>query len=141
MTHSKLQKIAAVMLLVFFSFGGAVKAQNLQVKGRVVDAQTGDPMPFVNVALMRPADTVFMRGATTDFNGRFAIEEVTAGDYLMQASFVGYLTVLKDLKVLDDIKDLRIELQQGTTLEEVQVVAQKPLYVMDGEKNMYNTKE
>ena len=141
MTHSKLQKIAAVMLLVFFSFGGAVKAQNLQVKGMVVDAQTGEPMPFVNVALMRPADTVFMRGATTDFNGRFAIEEVTAGDYLMQASFVGYLTVLKDLNVLDDIKDLKIELQQGTTLEEVQVVAQKPLYVMDGEKNMYNTKE
>ena len=141
MTHSKLQKIAAVMLLVFFSFGGAVKAQNLQVKGRVVDAQTGEPMPFVNVALMRPTDTVFMRGATTDFNGRFTIEEVTVGDYLMQASFVGYVSYLENLEVLENLDNLEIKLQRGTTLEEVKVVAQKPLYAMDGEKNMYNTKE
>ena len=141
MTYNKLQKIAVVVLLAIFTFGGAVKAQNLTVKGRVVDNKTGVAMPFVNVALMRPADTVFMRGATTDLDGRFNIEDVDTGSYLMQASFVGYQTVLTDLKVLKDIKDLRIELQPGTTLEEVKVVAAKPLYAMDGEKNMYNTKE
>ncbi len=141
MTHSKLQKIAAVMLLVFFSFGGAVKAQNLQVKGRVVDAQTGEPMPFVNVALMRPTDTVFMRGETTGFDGCFTIEDIAAGNYLLQASFVGFKTYLVPINIIGTMDDLEIKLEGGTTLQEVKVTAERPLYAMDGEKNMYNTKE
>ena len=141
MKTSRLSKILAVALLAAFTFGGTIQAQNLHVKGRVVDASTGEVMPFVNVALMRPADTVFMRGATTDFDGRFDIENVDTGNYLLQASFVGYVTILRNLNVLNDFNDLLLELQRGTTLEEVKVVAAKPLYAMDGEKNMYNTKE
>ena len=141
MKISKLSKILAVVMLTVFTIGGTVNAQNLQVKGSVVDSQTGEAMPFVNVALMRPADTVFMRGATTDFNGNFAIEDVTPGSYLLQASFVGYVSYLDNLEVLGNLDNLEIKLMRGTTLEEVKVVAQRPLYVMDGEKNMYNTKE
>ncbi len=116
-------------------------AQKLSVSGRVADAQSGEDMPFVNVALMRPHDTIFMRGATTDARGRFEIEDVAPGSYLLQASFVGYQTVLEKLDILDNLEKLEIKLRPGTTLQEVEVVAEKPLYAMDGEKNMYNTKE
>ena len=116
-------------------------AQKLSVSGRVSDAQSGEDMPFVNVALMRTHDTIFMRGATTDARGRFEIEDVAPGSYLLQASFVGYQTVLEKLDILDNLEKLEIKLRPGTTLQEVEVVAEKPLYAMDGEKNMYNTKE
>ena len=140
MKYSSLKCMIAVLLMGVFSLMGSAKAQNLTVGGRVTDTK-GEAMPFVNVALMRPADTVFMRGASTDFDGRFTITGVDSGSYLLQASFVGYTTVYKDLNVLEDMKDLNIQLQQGTTLKEVTVTAEKPLYLMDGEKNMYNTKE
>ena len=141
MKTNMLSKKIGLLVLTLLAFSGAANAQNVTIKGRVTDRETGEGMPFVNVALMRTADTVFMRGSTTDMEGRFVIDGADTGRYLLQASFVGYETVLRDLKVFNDLKDLRVELQRGTTLEEVQVVAAKPLYAMDGEKNMYNTKE
>ena len=136
-----MNKIITAITFAFFLIGGVVNGQNVTVQGRVVDIRTGEPMPFVNVALMRPADTVFIRGTTTGFDGSFRIEEVVAGSYLLQASFVGYESFMERLDVLDNLDNLEIKLKGGTTLQEVKVTAAKPLYVMDGEKNMYNTKE
>ena len=118
-----------------------VEAQNVKIKGTVKDAKTGEVLPLVNVGLMRITDTVFVRGAASDFDGVFEIKDIKPGDYLLQASCVGYESYLKDLKVVSDLKDLIITLKGGTLLETVEITAEKPLYVMDGEKNMYNTKE
>ncbi|MBP5677260.1 MAG: outer membrane beta-barrel protein [Bacteroidales bacterium] len=142
MKNTKMQKMAFAMVALLMALEGVAMGQKVHVSGRVTDNSTGEPMPFVNVAVMRPVDTVFLRGATTDFDGRFNIVDVDAGSYLLQASFVGYKSHLENLEVINNIDNMEIALKnQGTTLEEVQVVAEKPLYMMDGEKNMYNTKE
>lgn len=138
---SKINKIMVAAVIAVFTLTGAVQAQQLTVKGTVRDAKTGEALPLVNVGLMRSTDTVFVRGNSSDFDGRFEIKDVKPGQYLMQASCVGYETVVKDIHVVKDIKDIVIELKGGTLLEAVEITAEKPLYVMDGEKNMYNTKE
>ena len=138
---SKINKIMVAAVIAVFTLTGAVQAQQLTVKGTVRDAKTGEALPLVNVGLMRSTDTVFVRGNSSDFDGRFEIKDVKPGQYLMQASCVGYETVVKDIHVVKDLKDIVIELKGGTLLEAVEITAEKPLYVMDGEKNMYNTKE
>ena len=141
MMFNKLKKLTAIMLLTILSIGGALAQNPNYVVGRVTDAESGEAMPFVNVALMRPADTVFMRGATTNEQGFFGITDVDTGSYLMQVSFVGYQTYTESLSVHEQMVQREIKLQRGTTLQEVKVTAERPLYAMDGEKNMYNTKE
>jgi outer membrane receptor protein involved in Fe transport len=118
-----------------------VEAQNVTVKGSVRDAKTGEAMPFVNVGLMRPTDTVFMLGDASDLDGVFEIQGVKPGSYLLQASCVGYETHLMKLDITESVENLQISLKGGTLLQTVEVSAEKPLYVMDGEKNMYNTSE
>ncbi|MBO4586343.1 MAG: TonB-dependent receptor [Bacteroidales bacterium] len=130
-----------LVLLAMVATMASVEAQTVKVKGTVRDAKTGEVLPLVNVGLMRSSDTVFMRGAASDFDGVFEIKDVKPGQYLLQASCVGYESYLKDLNVVKDLKDLNIELKGGTLLETVEITAEKPLYVMDGEKNMYNTSE
>ena len=120
---------------------GFAQAQNVSVKGTVRDAKTGEVLPLVNVGLMRVADTVFVRGAATEFDGTFHIKDVKPGKYLLQVSYVGYEKYIETIEVLGNLDKLEIALKGGTTLGEVKIVAEKPLYVMDGEKNMYNTKE
>ena len=119
----------------------SVMAQNVSVKGTVRDAKTGEGLPLVNVGLMRVTDTVFVRGAASDFDGTFHIKDVKPGKYLLQASFVGYEKHMEIVEVKGNVDKLEISLRAGTVLGEVKIVAEKPLYVMDGEKNMYNTKE
>ena len=131
-----------LLLLAFVAMTASAEAQNLTVKGKVQDAKSGEPLPLVNVGLMRTTDTVFMRGAATDFDGTFEIKDVKPGSYLLQASYVGYERYTQLVEVKKNVSNLAVALKPGaTTLETVQVVAEKPLYVMDGEKNMYNTKE
>ena len=55
-----------------------------RVVGVVVEAETGEPLPGVNVRL--PGTTL---GAATDIDGRFVIESVPAGEYEVEAVYVG----------------------------------------------------
>lgn len=141
MKTSKINKIAVCALMVLLAVQSTLSAQSRVVSGTVKDAESGEAMPFVNVALMRQSDTVFMRGATTDMDGNFVITSVDSGSYLMQATFVGYMSYINKIDVIESIEKIDIKLRRGATLEAVEIVAEKPLYLMDGEKNMYNAKE
>ncbi len=136
----KLLMLSLLLMMPFFA-----SAQGRHLTGKVVDSQTGSAMPYVNVALMRPADTVFLRGATTDFDGLFDIRDVDTGSFLLQASCVGYTNLFQIVNVAPDAASLielgTLSMSPGTMLQSVKVTAAKPLYAMDGEKNNYNTAE
>ncbi|MBQ7711786.1 MAG: TonB-dependent receptor [Bacteroidales bacterium] len=116
-------------------------SKKVSISGTVRDAKTKEALPFVNVGLMRETDTVFMRGGASDFEGRFSIGDIKPGKYLLQASCVGYENYTETIEINKSLDKLEINLTGGTMLQEVQVTAKRPLYLMDGEKNMYNTKE
>ncbi len=58
------------------------------VRGTIVDAKTGEALPFVNVVLKRNGKKEAV--ATTDFDGIFVINKIPAGEYELEVSFVGY---------------------------------------------------
>lgn len=61
--------------------------------GTITDAKTGEPMPFVNVIAVQNGQQ--MGGATTAMDGTFQIKPLNPGTYDLQASNIGYKTVLK----------------------------------------------
>ena len=69
-----------------------VIAQGILV-GTITDAKTGEPSPFVNVIVTQNGQQ--MGGAATDIDGNFQIKNLNPGTYDMQASFMGYKSVLK----------------------------------------------
>jgi len=70
---------------IFFLFlSGYSIAQETTVKGKITDANSGDPIPFVNIIYQ--GTTI---GTTTDFNGNYTIHTSTPGDTLV-ASYIGY---------------------------------------------------
>ncbi|MEM8556835.1 MAG: carboxypeptidase-like regulatory domain-containing protein [Bacteroidota bacterium] len=62
--------------------------------GNVVDAETGEPLPYATV-LLADAST----GTATDADGRFAMAQLTAGPYRVMASYVGYEAHLDSVMV------------------------------------------
>jgi hypothetical protein len=69
-----------------------LQAQETIVQGKVTDASSGDPLPFVNVIFKGT-----LIGATTDFDGNYAIKSANATDSLT-ASYVGYKPRTKAVK-------------------------------------------
>ena len=57
--------------------------------GRVTDAATSAPVEFATAALILP-DSTFVDGTTTDSTGRFAFNGLSAREYIMKISFIGY---------------------------------------------------
>lgn len=62
-------------------------AQEASVKGTVTDSETGEPIPTANVFIQEIA-----RGAASDIDGTFSIDNLSPGQYTLRVSYVGYLT-------------------------------------------------
>lgn len=77
-----------LMLLTGFTFSSAAYGQ--EVHGVVTDAETGEPLPIVNVLVVGSAEeTGSLIGTQTDVNGNYAIE-VPEGLNILSFSYVGY---------------------------------------------------
>ncbi|WP_278622879.1 TonB-dependent receptor [Parabacteroides gordonii] len=88
-----------------------VFAQNLEIKGMVRNGRDKAPLEFANVVL-QTADSVFITGTTTDGKGRFMLDKVKAGDYLLAVSSLGYETqyiALDGFNKSIDLKEILME--------------------------------
>jgi hypothetical protein len=108
-------KFVHTFCLFILSF--SLLAQETIVSGKVTDAGSGDPIPFVNVVFK--GTTV---GATTDFDGRFTVRLLGKSDSLI-ASYIGYISKSKRVKI--GIKQvINFQLSEAVTnLQEVVVKA------------------
>ena len=58
------------------------------VEGTVTDQESGQLLPFVKVQAFQNGQ---LKGyATTDFNGKYSVEALASGEYIVQVEFVGY---------------------------------------------------
>ncbi len=90
-------------------------AQNGQVKGKIVDQDSGDPLPFVNIGIK---DTSV--GAFTNEDGFFRLE-LPVGRYTLIISSVGYEKVEREISV-DPRKPLEMEIYLKSEAQELSTV-------------------
>jgi hypothetical protein len=84
--------ISKISLFLTLSAFSIANAQN-SVSGRVTDAQTGEPIPFVNVFF---ANTSF--GASTGMDGEYSFSGFPSGKYDLTFTYIGYVTVQQSLE-------------------------------------------
>jgi len=117
------------ILLLFILMGVGINqsafTQVTKLRGKVVDAKTQEPLPFVNIAFK--GTTI---GTTTDFDGNYFLETRTPTDSLY-VSFVGYKErVLKIQK--GTFQTLNIELHsEAVSLQEIKVLpGENPAHIL-----------
>lgn len=94
-------------------------AQNIEVFGRVYDARTQEPMPYVSVKFNK-----VLQGVITDDNGVYRIRTNQSVDTLI-FNFLGYKKVYKKLRH-SKYQEINVEMEEGgISLEEVTVKAKK----------------
>ncbi|MGH1435806.1 MAG: carboxypeptidase-like regulatory domain-containing protein [Lewinella sp.] len=85
-----------LFLLFFFGlFVGGLWAQSSEIFGEIKEAETGENILFGSVDLYQ--DGLLKSGTETDFDGNYVFSNVTAGVYVLQASYLGFQTT----KVVD----------------------------------------
>ena len=117
-------KIYKIILLTLFAFSFTF-SQTGRISGKVIDMQTGEPLIGANILIV---GTSF--GAASDVNGEYLITSITAGEYNVRASYIGYQDVtVNNLKVTSGLTTrLDFDLQStGFSTSEVVIVSQRPL--------------
>lgn len=96
---------------------GLVQAQETIIQGKVIDANSGDPVPFVNIVFRGTSI-----GTTTDFDGNFLLRTFSPTDSL-QVSYIGYKAKAKPIrKGFRQTLDFQLE-EEVTSLQAVVVRA------------------
>lgn len=74
-----------LMGILLFCLPMALLGQTGMVKGKIVEAETGNPLPGANVTIV---GTVL--GAAADIDGNYSISGVPVGTHQVNAAFIGY---------------------------------------------------
>lgn len=76
-----------------------------------------EPLIQASVRLLASRDSSLVRGAVTDTDGRYALENVRSGRYIVEVSYVGYTTDYRNITVGDENVRLRpVLLQPGAVM-------------------------
>ncbi|MCQ2322789.1 MAG: TonB-dependent receptor, partial [Bacteroidales bacterium] len=131
-----------VIILAIILLNANVLLAQHTISGTLIDSTSKARLEFVNVGLIRQADSAFISGAASDENGRFRLEHVPGGQFIMQVSAIGYQTYKKIIDVTESIDLGVLKIKQGkTTLDEIVITEKKPMFANEGEKQLYNVSE
>ncbi len=134
---NSIQKLALFVLLLLFA-PSIIFAQSGSISGRI--STNNEPLPFANVLLLQASDSTLVKGDLSDENGEYSFDIETAGTYFIKGEMVGFDAQLSDKIefVSGEIKITDLSLNEGLTLSEITVSAQKPLIELRADKMVVN---
>ena len=103
------------------------------VSGRVVDSSK-EPMIQASIRLLAAKDSAYVTGTATNDNGRFRLQGVKSGKYILQATYVGYNPTYKNITVgTENLRVGEIVMEESSImLKETTVIGVKtPIKVME----------
>ncbi len=83
--------------LIFFTALAAF-AQGT-VKGRVIDRQSNEALPYVNIRVSQAGADKTVKAAITDVKGQFSISGLSDGSYVLTVSMMGYKSLTRSFSV------------------------------------------
>jgi hypothetical protein len=96
-----------------------------QISGRIVQEEGNAPLEYANVALTLKDSAGPISGVTSDAKGIFRLRHIPPGDYLLTASYLGFISktvILNKLSKSIDLGDILLK-SETNELETVTVTA------------------
>ncbi|MBO7193829.1 MAG: TonB-dependent receptor [Bacteroidaceae bacterium] len=134
-------KKVLLLLLLFLSTFAYAQKKNGTITAEIIGKEDGEALTPATVQLFSLPDSVFRVGAVSDLDGKINLK-VQAGNYFMKISFVGYITVEKNVTVEDEktCNVGRISMKQNNTLlDEAVVSAEVPPVTASEDTLVFNT--
>lgn len=119
--------LTAIMILFMSTL---LTAQNSSIAGQI-RTDKGNTAEFVNVLLLNSVDSNLVKMELSEEDGSYHFSKLDAGDYLIKINGLGYADHFSTNFSLSNGEEKAMPLiqieQTATTLDEVEVVARKPL--------------
>ncbi len=127
---------------LWFIVSGTFAQHNATVSGQVLDANSEDPLPYATITITVKGTQALASGAIAGDEGRFVIENISSGNYVVSVSFVGYVAreiplLIGELNHIYSLGKIRMEIS-GQELSEVSITAKKEIVSSGLDKKIFN---
>ncbi len=131
--------------LCFFVSYTQKKSGKLSVSGFIIDKSSRQPIELASIQVFSKGETKNIKTVISDKKGKFIIDSVLAGTYLIKFSFIGFMAPDKELVIESQQMSINIgtiEMEQaGNELKEVSVTAKKALLNTSIDRKVYNVSQ
>ncbi len=125
----QLYKALLLILFILLSSLNILNAASAKITGRIIDKQTGEPIPSANIVITHailPNGTETSLnsplGAAADVDGYYFILNVPPGRYILKASSIGYANLIQRDVVVDIDRTIVLNFEMSSTAIEVNQV-------------------
>lgn len=132
-------KIKIRLFIISVLASAATFSQDLSVSGFVSDYQN-NPISYANIVLLTANDSLVIKGASSNEQGFFLIEQVDPGSYLLRTSFIGFESSTLNIEITDsslDMGDITLE-ESAEALDEVSIIAKRPTFNIESDRLVFN---
>ncbi len=112
-------RITIILVIILLNF--SYSQNNINVYGKVIDAQTKEPIPFANISVL---GTNY--GAAANSKGYYEVSKLSYNTYQLKASVIGYNSLVKTDVVVQPGKPAEINfelIEKAVQLDNVTVVS------------------
>lgn len=135
--HLKMKHFLYIILLLLMPF--LINAQT-NISGTITD-QNNQPVEYATVALFSTIDSTLIKGELSNIKGEFLISNTPKGKYFLKISYVGYPDIKTALIEVasDPVKLGNLQFKEASLdLQEIEVVAARPLIEVQADKTVFN---
>ncbi|HEX8391767.1 MAG TPA: TonB-dependent receptor [Longimicrobium sp.] len=116
-----------------------------EIRGTVVDAGSGAPVPSASVAVRTTRDSALVAGAIARADGTFRIEGLRPGSYVLRVNMMGYAAQTTTFAVTPaaprtNAGSIRLA-RSAVTLDAIQVTGQSQPVSIAPDRNAYRTRD
>jgi len=91
-----LRRVLFFVCIIFFQLTAFAQVSSVTLSGIVRDSKDNLPLPYVNVTLRKQADSAMVQGTITNEQGQFTMAGIRPGSYILQVTYLGYNTFVKE---------------------------------------------
>lgn len=132
-------RLALFTIILILASIHNIQSQTATLSGTVSDEESGETLPGATVTLVGT-----YKGASTDFNGNYKIEDIKPGDYSVKVSFIGYSDkILNGIRIKAGQKnELNVKMTtRSTSLKEVVIVGEQVVDLESGKSEINISRE
>jgi hypothetical protein len=128
-----------ILLFIFLFIHFQSIAQNIELKGKIIDSQDKTPLIGVSILLISKSNPDKKTGVLSDTSGSFKINIPRKNTYSLSITYIGYQTIEKELKIEKNTNLGILEITSSLSqLGEVNIAAKQVRVEQKGDTLSYN---
>ena len=131
-----------ILTFCLLLWGISAVAQNYEVSGCIVEGDTRETLPLVNIQLLS-SDSALVVSTNTNDKGVFLLKAPKAGQYIVRANLIGFAPLVRNIQLSKDKPLLKLGTLKmhpiTTDMDELNVSALARMMTMKEDTLLFNT--